>query len=81
MTRDAVRARLAEILADLLDQDEIILHDETVSTDVEGWDSTVQLQLLLSAERAFGIQFDTEQMDDLVNVGALVDGIMNIVNA
>ena len=39
MTREEVYERLNGVFREILDDDSIELHDETVADDVDGWDS------------------------------------------
>ena len=53
-------------------QDEQIDRD-TVSFDIDGWDSLSQTNLLLEIERRFRIRVSCEDASELGNVGDLVD--------
>jgi acyl carrier protein len=46
--------------------------DDTVASDVAGWDSFSHVQLMLSLEEALNIEFDPIKTFDFENVGQLV---------
>ena len=46
---------------------------ETVSADVEGWDSMANISLLLEIESRGKIRFKASEILDLANVGQLID--------
>ena len=53
MTDDAIYAGLTEIFRDFLADDTIVLTPETTADDVEGWDSSSHINILLAAEERF----------------------------
>jgi acyl carrier protein len=70
---DAILARLTDIVRDQLDEDDITLTHGTLASDVEGWDSLAHVRIVVAAEEAFGLRFETAEIASLKNVGALVD--------
>ena len=47
MTREEVYERLNGVFREVLDDDSIELHDETVADDVDGWDSFEHINLIV----------------------------------
>jgi acyl carrier protein len=76
LTTDTVYARLNTLFRDVLDDDSLVLRDETTAKDVEGWDSMANVQLMLGVEREFGVHLSAGQMQALRNVGDLVSVIV-----
>ena len=72
MTRDEIRTRISDLLADLLDNDGLVLTDSTTAAEVQGWDSLVQLRLLVAVESEWGVGFTVSEINP-ANVGDLVD--------
>ena len=72
MDEAQVYARLAEIFADVFDEDSIQVTPQLSAKDVEGWDSLNHVRLMLTIERAFKIKFSTTEIGSLENVGELV---------
>ncbi len=76
MTRDDLLKLIRDILADLTDQDDLVITEATVADDVTDWDSINHVRLLLGLESELGIHFETDQVSGADNVGALMDLIL-----
>jgi acyl carrier protein len=63
--------KLKQVILQTLELDDFDLTDETLATEVPGWDSLRHVEILLAVERAFGIHFRTLEILRLPNVGAL----------
>lgn len=72
MTHDEILGKVAVLLSDILDQDEIALTDDTTAEDVEDWDSLVQVRLMIAIESAFQLRFDPDEITSPESVGQLV---------
>jgi acyl carrier protein len=68
---DEILARVTRIVAGVLDQDDLELHEETVARDVPGWDSLSNVQILLAVEKHFGVRFTSREIQGLKDVGEL----------
>ena len=60
---------LRGVFKDVFDDDELEITPEMTAKDYEDWDSLAQIQLIVAAERHFGVQFSTQEMNCLKNVG------------
>ena len=76
LTTNTVYVRLNTLFRDVLDDDSLVLRDDTIAKDVEGWDSMANVQLMLGVEREFGVHLSAGQMQALRNVGDLVSAIV-----
>ena len=76
MTREEVYERLNAVFADVFDDDELTVNDETTAADVDGWDSLVHITLIDAVEEEFDISFDMKTIVKLKNVGEMVDKIL-----
>lgn len=76
MTREEVMEKVCEIARDIFDDDELVLEDDTVASDVDGWDSLTHLSLMNEIEEEFGFKFVMKEVQGLKNVGELIDAIM-----
>lgn len=65
--------RLNELFQEVFEDDELVVTRETTARDVDDWDSLMHVNLLLGAERWFGIRFSSTEVAKLRNVGELVD--------
>jgi acyl carrier protein len=75
MDQQAVFQQLTELFREIFDDDGIVLSRETVADDIEDWDSVTNIEMLVAAERAFGVKLHTGEIAGLRNVGELVDRI------
>ena len=78
MTREEVYERLNAVFRDILDDDSIELHDETVADDVDGWDSFEHINLIVSVEKEFGFKIPMGKVVTMKNVGEMVDIILQM---
>ena len=75
MERNDILKRVEEIFREELEQDELVLTDETTAEDVEGWASLSHVQLVAAMEEAFGIEFKSREILSWDNIGDLIDCI------
>ena len=71
-TREEVFNRLTKVFQDVFDDEEICLTDNTVSSDIEDWDSLNHINLVVSVEKEFGIKFSMGETQKMKNVGEMV---------
>ncbi|MBQ3941970.1 MAG: acyl carrier protein [Bacteroidales bacterium] len=76
MERNEVLARVQEVFRDVLDNEDIVLSDETTADDIEEWDSLSHIQLIVAVEKAFHVKFTSKEILSWKNVGELVDSIL-----
>lgn len=72
MTEQAIFEKLNEIFSDVFD-DDITVTRETMSSDIEDWDSLTHITLISEVEDAFGIKFSMKDVLGMKNVGEMVD--------
>ena len=72
MDESAIYKRLNEIFRDILDDEQITLTPETTATDIPEWDSFNHVNISVACEAAFGIRFKAAELEELRNVGELV---------
>ena len=77
MERSEIFKKVNEIFCDELDNEDIVLNDDTTADDVEEWDSLSHVQLIVAIEQAFGIKLTSNEILSWSNVGQLVDSIEN----
>lgn len=64
---------LEPIFRDVLDNPGLHLSRESSAANVDGWDSLAHINLILSIEQQFGIKFALGELEDLKNLGELID--------
>lgn len=77
MTEAEIYAALTNIFHDVFLDEGINLTPTLSASDVPGWDSFKQIEILIASEERFGIKFTTRELDGLRNVGDLVATILN----
>lgn len=75
MNRTEIIEKLTELCQDIFDNYELEITDATVASDVKGWDSLTNLQLMSEIEDEFDITFSLGEVQNFKNVGELVDSI------
>jgi acyl carrier protein len=75
MDRKEIFEKLTVIFREVMDNDEIVLEENTTAEDIEEWDSVSHVQLTEMIEEVFGITFSAKEMRSWDDVGEFVDGI------
>ena len=75
MDKNEILGKLNKVFIDILDDEAIILNENTTADDVEGWDSLTHVQLVVAAERHFKIRFTAKEIQSWKNVGEMIDSI------
>lgn len=73
MTRDAITAKVTELMEDIFDEDDLTYSDALTAADVEEWDSLSNIRFVVGIEKEFGIRFSNSEIAALENVGQMVD--------
>ena len=76
MTREEVLEKVNAVIQDVFDDDSIRVSDETVASDVDGWDSLMHITLIGTIEDEFDINFAMKDVVGMKNVGQMIDLIM-----
>lgn len=76
MEKNEILAKVQTIFRDVLDNEEIVLTDETTANDIEEWDSLSHIQLIVAIEKAFGVKFTSLEIMKWKNVGEMLDSIV-----
>jgi acyl carrier protein len=73
--RQEIILHVTNIFKDVLDNDDIILTDDTTAKDVDDWDSLNHIQLVVAIEKKFKIRFTSNEIHSWNNVGELISSI------
>lgn len=76
MTREDVYKELNAIFRNNFDDEKIELTDNTSSSDIDGWDSLEQINLIVAIQDTFDIKFNIEEANSMKNIGEIVDLIL-----
>ena len=74
MNREDILNEIKTIIEDILD-DEIELCEDTVASDVDGWDSLTHILIINEIEKHFEIKIPMKDVVKLKNVGDLINSI------
>lgn len=65
--------QLQPIFQDILDNPRLNLTRESNPSNITGWDSLAHINLMFAIEQQFGISFTLAELQQLRNVGEMVD--------
>lgn len=74
--REEVMSKVQDIIRDVFDDESITVNDDTVASDVVGWDSLMHITLIGTIEDEFDIKFAMKDVVSMKNVGQMVDLIV-----
>ena len=75
MERNDILHGVNEVFKDNLDDESIILAENTTADDIEEWDSLTHVQLVVAVEKKFKIRFNAKEIQSWKNVGEMIDSI------
>lgn len=76
MTREQAYIIINDIVRDVLGDDVPIVIDGTRTSDLQGWDSLVEINLLAAVEIRFGVEIRCSEADEIVTFADLVDLVL-----
>ncbi len=76
ISSDAVLARLQPIFQEALDQSGLIVTRSSSAMNTRNWDSLAHIELIEMVEAHFQVRFALGELQDLKQVGDLVDLIV-----
>ena len=77
MEKNQLLKEVNDIFIDTLDNENIVLTNETTANDVEDWDSLNHIQLVVAIEKRFKIRFTSQEIQSWKNVGEMLDCIIS----
>ena len=75
MEKSQILDEVQAIFREVLDNEEIVLANETTADDIEEWDSLTHIQLIVAIEKHFKIKFTSKEFLSWQNVGEMIDCI------
>ena len=71
--KDEIKKTLILIFYELFGNDIPTIKENTSSADIDGWDSFNNLNLIAASEEAFKIRISAREIENLMNVGDLIN--------
>ncbi len=62
---DNLANQMQDLFRDVFNDDELVVTDESTADDIDGWDSLMHINLVIAAERRFGVRFATAEIAGL----------------
>ena len=75
-----ILSKLQNVFQTLFEDDKLVITENTTNSDIEEWDSLMNLQLINMIEQEFNIQFSLVEISNFSNVGDIVRSIENHSN-
>ena len=75
MEKSEILKQMQDIFIDVLDNDDIVLTEDTTADDIEEWDSLSHIQLVVGIENHFKIKLTSNEIMECANVGDMADCI------
>ena len=79
MKREDIKTAVTEIFKDLLDDDSIVISEETSRENTEDWDSLFHMALMATIASEFSIQIKTEDIVSTRDIGGIIDLVDSLV--
>lgn len=76
MEKKELMDKLTEIFRGVMDNDDIVLTDETTSEDIEEWDSLSHIELIDVIGKELGVKITSMEFRGWENVGEMVESLL-----
>lgn len=80
MEKKELMDKLTKIFREVMDNDEIVLTDETTSEDIEEWDSLSHIELIDVIGKELGVKITSMEFRGWENVGEMVESLLQKLN-
>ncbi|MDB5086950.1 MAG: acyl carrier protein [Mucilaginibacter sp.] len=80
MNRSEILKTVNEVFIDILDDESLVLTEETSANDVEDWDSLNHIQIVVAVEKQFKIRFTSQEILSWKTVGEMISSISSKLN-
>jgi acyl carrier protein len=72
MERFEITQKINTIFVDVLDNEDIVITENTIANDVEEWDSLTHIQLVVAIEKYFKIRFTSKEIQSWNDVSEMI---------
>lgn len=81
METEEILQRVNQIFKSVLEDETLVIENETTADDVDDWDSLNHIVLVVEIEKAFGIKFTANEILSFKNVGEMNQAIKKKLGA
>ena len=74
--RTTILKQINTIFIDTIDNEDVVLTENTQAADVEEWDSLSHIQFVVGIEKHFKIRFTSKEIQRWQNVGEMIDSVV-----
>ncbi len=68
-----------QVFRDVFGEDVLVLRDEMTADDVDGWDSTAHINLIVALERHFKVKFAMAEISRMKDEDQNVGGLLRLI--
>ncbi|MBC7643005.1 MAG: acyl carrier protein [Flavobacterium sp.] len=76
LDRKEILEQINTIFIDTIDNEDVVLSENTKADDVEEWDSLSHIQFVVGIEKHFKIRFTSSEIQRWNNVGEMIDSLV-----
>ncbi len=80
MNKNEIFITLQQIVRDVVGDKELKIHNDSELAEIEGWDSTANIEILIEIESKFNIRFESDEIATLDSMGSIINGIFLKIN-
>ncbi|MDD2960348.1 MAG: acyl carrier protein [Lachnospiraceae bacterium] len=73
MEKEQILAEVQEIFRDVFDDENLVISEDTSAADIDDWDSLSHIRLVVAIEKKFDIKFAFGELQELKNVGEMLE--------
>ena len=77
MERTEILSKIQEILADVIDKDDLVLNESSSPSTVDDWDSLAHFNLIMELQNEFGIKFGAAEIQGWKIVGDIINSVIS----
>jgi len=77
MERHKILSKIQEVLADIIDNEDLVLEESSSPATVEDWDSLAHFQMVMELQSEYGIKFGGAEIQAWTCVGDIIDSILS----
>ena len=73
MEKKQILAEVQELFRDVFDDENLVISEDTSAADIDDWDSLSHIRLVVAIEKKFDIKFAFGELQELKNVGEMLE--------